>query len=246
MQNSQRLTLFFSSIVLILLSGCVSHPKLDSTPDGYIKNYEQMTAVKGTDGIIQDRWASPELNNAHNPLEPVSLLIKPVIYFPKFDSQSQFMKANANKITTYLTDQMQKTAAKYFPLTDTPTAGTFIIAPAITQVMISSEGIRPTEILPVGAVIGIGKHLLGTRDKDVEIRLENNVTLADDNRLLATSVFRGEGLQLENNREQLSIKHLKPLFNAWIAQWDRELASYKQIIDKRHDSIANTGAAASN
>ncbi len=72
------------------------------------------------------------------------------------------------------------------------------------------------------------------------LRLENRITGGSNSELFASMVLRGEGLQLENDEEQLTIAHIKPILDAWITQWNYELALYKQIIDKRHDNSASS------
>ena len=239
--------IFVVPLLIAILNGCSSHPKLETLENGFINNYQQLTPVKNTDGYIQDRWVSPKLTRKNRPIEPSSFYIKPIIYYPNFDRQSQFMRNNADKILSYLTIKTRQAAEKYFPVVDRPTRGTFIIAPAITQVKISLESLKPTELLPVGAALAIGKHLLGTRDRDVELRMENKITYADNNEPLVSMVLRGDGEQLENDKEQLSVKHLKPILDAWIAQWDHELAEYKKLIDKRHQRLAaSTNAEVAN
>ena len=246
MKLNRSSKLCFISILLTVIVGCSSYSKPQQLEHGYLSDYQRLTEIKDTNGFIQDRWVSPKLMKEKGPIEPISFYVKPVVFFPKFDEQNQFMRSNADKILSYLTIKTRQIVAEYFPVTTKPTHGTFIIEPAITQVKISQESLKPTELLPVGTVIAIGKHLLGTRDRDIEIRLENKVILADTNELLATTVLRGNGEQLENDKEQLSLKHLKPILDTWIAQWKQEIANYKKIIDKRHaDSSLNINAVVS-
>ncbi len=94
--------------------------------------------------------------------------------------------------------------SKYF-VVDKPQVGAYIIEPAITKMKISSEGLSPLEVLPFKAVWSGINYAIGgqDRDEDVEVRLENKVSLAITQKPLAEVVFRGDALQLENAPEQL-------------------------------------------
>ncbi len=189
--------------------------------------------VKNDKGVVQDRWFSQKLTRAIRPIEPSAFFIKPVVFYPEFTAQDQLTTQNIKKIQDYVNQQMRNTVNKYFVVVDKPQVGAFIIAPAITKMKISLEGLSPLEVLPFKAVLSGINYAIGGRDRDVEVRLENKVSLAITQEPLAEIVFRGDALQLENDSEQLTKAHVRALLDSWITQWDKNLSAYKTIIDKR-------------
>ncbi len=224
------------SVLVILLSACsLRQSALPPVNNGFIVNYERMASVKNDDGVVKNRWVSRKLTRKIAPLEPVSFYIKPVIFYPQLEIDEQISLENAEKIKKYLDQNIRETVAKYFVLSNTLGPDVFVLEPAITRMRISLEDLSPLEVLPFKAVISGVNYALGGRDRDVEFRLENKLTLADSGELLVTTVYRGEGLQLENDREQLTAKHVKALLDSWIKQWDSDLANYRLLIDQRNN-----------
>ncbi|MCL1079788.1 DUF3313 domain-containing protein [Parashewanella spongiae] len=217
-----------------MTAACSSKPDFSKVENGFLPNYQNLTEIKNDNDVTQYYWASHKLNRVFKPIEPENIYINPVIYYPKLAMHSQITQENADKIKAFIDQKINMTVSRYFPVTDTIDERTFVLSPAITQIIISPEGISPLEVLPVGAAIGTLKYLTGIRDEDVEIRFETKVTLANTNTLLATTVFNDEAEQLENDTEQLSNTHTMTIIDSWMKQLDSQLSNYKALIDKRH------------
>ncbi|WP_372767093.1 DUF3313 family protein [Pseudoalteromonas sp.] len=107
-----------------------------------------------------------------------------------------------------------------------------VIEPAITAVKISLEDLSPLEVIPFRAVISAVNLSLGGRDRDVEIRLETKIKNGLNDRLLAKAVHGGQGLQIENSSEKLSLDHITQLIESWCFAWDQQLKAYKRRLDE--------------
>lgn len=196
--------------------------------NGYLENYQQLENITNEDGVTQQRWTSRKLTRKVNPIKPTSFYIKPIVYYPQLPDDAQISKQVSRELADYLHSEMKRTAAKHFMVTNTIEDGTFVVEPAITSMRISLETLSPLEVIPFRAVLSSINYAMGGRDRDVEMRLETKVIAADQQELVATTVHRGQGIQLENDQEQLTQAHVKQLIDAWVASWDANLAAYKQ------------------
>ena len=52
-----------------------------------------------------------------------------------------------------------------------------------------------------------------------------------NDKLLATTIYGGQGLQLENSNEKLTHQHVQQLINNLTFAWDQQLKVYKRKID---------------
>jgi len=125
----------------------------------------------------------------------------------------------SDTVLTHLTWEVDKALASAasgsFKIVTSFGEGVLRIKPAITGVVHNMEGMKPIEILPVALVLGLGKVAIGTRDRDVSVFLEVAVMDSQTDELLATVVRKGEGAQLENDKEQLTIVHLEEMIENW-------------------------------
>ena len=192
-----------------------------------------MENIEREDGSIQQRWVSRKLTRKIKPLQPKSFFIKPAFYYPALITNDQFTQNSADMFRTYLDEQLRKTVAKHFPISNTIGPDVFVLEPTITSMRISLEDFSPLEVLPLKAVISGINYAAGGRDRDVETRLESKIKNGANDELLVTSVLRGDASQLENDTEKLDKAHVKELLDSWVKQWDKDLAKYKANIETR-------------
>jgi len=230
--SSTRFISIISLLSLSFLSGCKSTETIE-VKNGFISNYKQMENIEREDGSIQQRWVSRKLTRKIKPLQPKSFFIKPAFYYPALTTNDQFTQNSADMFRTYFDEQLRKTVAKHFPVSNTIGPGVFVLEPAITSMRISLEDFSPLEVLPFKAVISGINYAAGGRDRDVEIRLESKVKNGANDELLVTSVLRGDASQLENDTEKLDKAHVKELLDSWVKQWDKDLAKYKANIETK-------------
>lgn len=217
-----------SCALWVLLSGCqATSPKVEN---GFIQDYDRMEAIERDDASVQHRWLDRSLTRKIRPVKPTAFYLKPVIFYPKLETNEQFTSEASQRIRTYFDSELVRVTAKHFLVTNTLGPDVFVIEPAFTSMRISLENMSPLEVLPFKAVISGINYAVGGRDRDVEVRLETKVWNAQSQKLLATSVLRGDGEQLENDTEKLSKEHIKALLDSWISEWDRLLGEYKKTL----------------
>jgi len=115
-------------------------------------------------------------------------------------------------------------------LTDSPSAGTLVLRPAITAVAVSTEGLQPYEVIPIALVVASASTAAGTRDQQVEIATEAAVIDAQNNRVIAQVVRKGAGVNLENDQQVLSVDNVKPVIDSWASDMRQ---SIEQLRAKR-------------
>ncbi len=211
----------------LLITGCNT---TQETPSGYLPNYSNLETIKDKDGSYHQRWVAHALTRKVSPVIPRSFYIKPIIYYPKLQHSEQLSVEVAAKLSHYINQQITNTFSKHFNVVDTIEPGTLVVEPAITAVRISPEDLSPLEVIPFRAVIASINYAAGGRDQDVEIRLETKVVNPRNNRILAMTVHGGHGIQLENETEKLTQKHITDLVKSWTSEWDVALGEYKNNI----------------
>ncbi len=217
--------------LVIMLAACqATSPKVEN---GFIRDYDRMELIERDDGTIQHRWIDRSLTRLIKPVTPSAFFIKPVVFYPKLETNDQFGIEASQAIQEYFDKEVARVTAKHFKVTNTLGPNVFVIEPAFTSMRISLESMSPLEVLPFKAVLSGINYATGGRDRDVEVRLEMKVSEAQSQKLLATSVLRGEGMQLENDTEQLSKEHIKALLDNWVNQWDALLGQYRKQLDER-------------
>ncbi|MFY8349851.1 DUF3313 domain-containing protein [Pseudoalteromonas sp. SSM20] len=218
------------STLFLLLVGCKLTTK--DIENGYLPSYQNLTTHKDTNTGYHQRWVSREMTRKVSPFKPQAVYLAPVIYFPQLEQHQQIDYQAATKIQQYLDMRMKTIVSQYFPISTTKGKDVLVIEPAITAVKISLEDLSPLEVIPFRAVISAVNLSLGGRDRDVEIRLEAKVKNGLNDKLLATSVHGGQGLQIENSHEKLSLDHLTQLIESWCFAWDQQLKAYKRRLDE--------------
>lgn len=222
--------LFIKSAALLLLTGCSLTTK--DIKNGYLASYSNLTTLADENTGYHQRWVSRDISRKLAPFEPESVYIAPVIYYPQLQHHEQIDHLAATKLQRYLDMRMKYIVSQYFPISPVKGENVMVIEPAITAVKISLEDLSPLEVIPFRAVISAVNLSLGGRDRDVEIRLETKIKNGLNDKLLATSVLGGQGLQIENSSEKLSLSHLTQLIESWCFAWDEQLKAYKQRLDE--------------
>jgi len=219
--------ILLSRLFIILLSvltvGCASNYVTEDQYSGYLSNYSKLEKVDTASGGVTLRWISEKISsqNYH------SVLVDKTVLYPEPQATEQVTDTLLRQFSWTVSKMLGGAAADSFKLVTEPGEGVLRIKPAITGVVHSMEGMKPIEILPVAMVLGLGKAALGTRDRDVSVFLEVEVTDSQTGELLATVVRKGEGDQLENDTEKLTIVHLEEM----IANWKIDATSvFKQLV----------------
>jgi len=193
------------------LVGCASNYVSKDQYSGYLNDYSKLEQVDTASGGETLRWISEKISsqNYH------SIIVDKTVLYPEPQASEQVTDTLLRQFSWTVSKMIKNAAEGSFKLVTEPGEGVLHIKPAITGVAHNMEGMKPIEILPVAMVLGLGKAALGTRDRDVSVFLEVAVTDSQTGELLATAVRKGEGEQLENDTEKLSMVHLEEMIANW-------------------------------
>jgi len=201
-------------VLTILTVACASNYVSKEQYSGYLGDYSKLVKVDTASGGETLRWVSDKISaKAYH-----SIILDKTILYPEPKATEQVSDTLLRQLSWSVDKAIMNATQGSFKVVEQPGDGVLHIKPAITGVAHSMEGMRPIEILPIALVLGIGKVATGTRDQDVDVFLEVAVTDSQTNELLATAVRKGEGAQLENDEEQLSMVHLADM----IANWEQD------------------------
>jgi len=208
---------FFVVILSALTVGCASNYVTPDEYSGYLSDYSKLEQVDTASGGETLRWISHKIvaQKYH------SVILEKTILYPEPRPTEQVTSTLLTQFSWSVDKAIESSVGGRFKIVTDPGEGVLHIKPAITGVAHSMEGMKPIEILPIAMVLGVGKMALGTRDQDVDVFLEVAVTDSQTGELLATAVRKGEGKQLENDTEKLSMVHLEEM----VANWKLDAAS---------------------
>jgi len=214
------MTILIKTLVVmltILAVGCASNYVSKEQYSGYLSDYSMLEKVDTASGGVTLRWVSDKVSakGYH------SLILDKTILYPEPNATEQVSETLLRQFSWSVDKALMNAIQGSFKVVEQPGDGVLHIKPAITGVVHSMEGMKPIEILPIAIVLGVGKIATGTRDQDVEVFLEVEVTDSQTGEILAMAVRKGEGEQLENDEEQLSIVHLEEM----IANWEIDAAA---------------------
>lgn len=198
--------LLFSAAVAaasFLLMGAASTP----TNSGFLgANYAKLQDAQSATGQKVRRWISPAMTADR--FEHI-LLDKTVLY-PGPKSTEQVSVATLNEIAAYLDEAIRRELGSVVKLATEPGPKTLRFRPAITAAAVKDLGLKPYQYLPVAFVLTGGKSAKGAM-----LAVEFEVQDTDTNEVIGAGVREGTGLELSSASEKLTLKHFRPVIDAW-------------------------------
>lgn len=218
------------SAVMLLLSACQSSSPIDNyqqtnTQDtsnkgkqgmgtGFLSDYTRLKKVKGIDGEEVLRWSNSELKDGRFS----KIMLDPVEVFPIEAQSVEISEETRAAIKQYFGTQLRSELSKHYELSEQPGSDVAQVRLAITGIELNSEGMKVTEFLPYGAVIGLVRTATGTRNQEVNVVLEMEILNSETAEPVLALVRMGEG---ENVRmlwdANFSIENVKSLLDEWLA-----------------------------
>ncbi|MCY1275241.1 hypothetical protein D9M68_371320 [compost metagenome] len=195
----------------LALGGCSSTVVDPSQYSGFLPDYKILEEKESPSGAKVARWVDPSMNLGHYS----SVYIEPSQFYPRPQPTSQISQATLNEITRYYDTALRRELGAVVKISDTPTADSLIMRPAITAVTTSNEGLQPYEVIPIALVVAATSTAIGARDQVVEIATEAMFLDGGNSKLLAEVVRKGAGTNLENKETALTVQNIKPVIDGW-------------------------------
>src|SRR5262245_29992497 len=202
-----RLNLISVSLTTVLaLTGCSSTMVEPSKYSGFLPNYNVLQEQESASGAKVARWIDPSLNLGRYS----SVYIEPSQFYPQPQPTQQISQAALNDITRYYDVALRRELGSVVKISNSPTADSLVLRPAITAVTTSTEGLKPYEVIPIALVVAATTTAVGTRDQEVEIATEAMFLDGGNSKLMAEVVRKGTGTSLENKKTALTVQEIKP------------------------------------
>jgi uncharacterized protein YceK len=221
----RRNLIYVSLTTVLALSGCSSTMVEPSNYSGFLPNYNVLQEQESASGAKVARWIDPSLDLGRYS----SVYIEPSQFYPQPQPSQQISQAALNDISRYYDVALRRELGTVVKISDTPTANSLVLRPAITAVSTSTEGLKPYEVIPIALVVAATTTAMGTRDQEVQIATEAMFLDGGNSKLLAEVVRKGAGTSLENKKTALAVQDIKPVIDGWAK--DLKLA-YQQLKSK--------------
>lgn len=166
--------------------------------------YDRLVETKTKNGKVVYRWRDSRLTKENFN----SVLIEDVVLYPAPEPNEQVSEDTLRRISAYTTNLLKEKIGAIVPLADGPGPGVLVMQPAITGVVIQTEGMKAYEILPVAAVFGAAKAAAGKRAQDVFVRAEVRFVDSADGTLVGAAMRRVEGEELKGKKDQLEVEDM--------------------------------------
>ena len=200
-----------TSTVFLALGGCSSTMVEPSSYSGFLPNYKVLEEKESASGAKVARWIDPSIDLSRYS----SVYIEPSQLYPRPQPSEQISQSALDDITQYYDMALKREMGSVVRISDSPTADSLIVRPAITAVSTSTEGLKPYEIIPIALVVAATTTAIGTRDQEVEIATEAMFLDGANSKLLAEVVRKGTGDSLENKKTALTVQNIKPVIDGW-------------------------------
>jgi hypothetical protein len=184
-------------------------PKEEEIPkSGFLGSddiYDRLVKTKTKNNKVVYRWKGPKLTKENYN----SVLIEDVVLYPAPEPNENVSEDTLKRISAYTTNLLKEKIGAIVALADAPGPGVLSMQPAVTGVVIKTEGMRAYEILPVAAVFGAAKAATGTRAQDVLVHAEVKFVDSNDGELLGAAMRSIEGEKLKGKKDQLEVEDMQ-------------------------------------
>jgi hypothetical protein len=194
----------------------------DAPDSGFLPDYSRLQPVKTGLGKDAERWLSPDLTRE----KYHSVMIEPVVLYPKPEPTEQVPQTTLDDITGYLTASVRDVVFRDVPQATAPGPGVVRLQVAVTAVSVGSSGMKPYEFIPAALVLSTAMRAAGQRSQDVTLSVEALLTDSVTGEPLGMVVRHGSGEQLKNAKTPLTLEQLKKRIDHWA-----EAAS--ELVDQR-------------
>ena len=174
---------------------------------GYLgsdENYEMLEQSKTKNGKTVYRWKGPKFTKDNFN----SVLVEDVVLYPAPEPNENVSEDTLKRISAYTTSLLKEKIGAIVPLAEGPGPGVLSLQPAITGVVIKTEGMRAYEVLPIAAVFGAAKAATGTRAQDVLVFAEVKFVDSADGEVVGMAMRSIEGEKLKGKKDQLEVEDM--------------------------------------
>jgi len=179
---------------------------------GFLSDYSKLKSVEGVDGQQVLRWVNPEFNRQ----QYSKLKLAPVVVLPVQTETVDISTEHIQQIQHYFDSKLRLALKDKYQLSEESGSDVLQLKIAITGIELNPEGMKVTEVLPYGAVIGLVRAATGTRNQEVTVILEIEI-INSQTRETEVSVVRvgmGENIRMLWDAE-FALQNVQRLLDDW-------------------------------
>jgi len=197
-------------IVIVAICGAVAACATSGGErSGFLGDYSKLAPEKDAMGEPVLRYVSPKLA----PGAYTKVLIDPVQFHPAPQPSESVDESTLTAIRNYIDKGLRDGMSAKIPLASGPGPGVIRIRPAITAVASETTDLKPYQYIPIAFIVtsAVG------RSKQAAIQMEIEAIDSVTSERLGAAVRQGAGAKLESNEQKLTLEHVRPLLDKWIA-----------------------------
>jgi hypothetical protein len=201
-----------------VLSGCGSTQKLDpQNQSGFLGSgeYAQLQPIESPDdGVKIYRYINPKANlSQYN-----KVIVEPIVLYQTAEADAQGEKGISEQtifqVRQALTDKLRESLRNRDRLATAPGPGVATLTIAITGAQALGDGFRPTDLIPVRAVLGLASKATGLNSKNPVLVIEAKGNDSRTGELLGEALYVVSG---ESFRMQVdSVQAFQSLAEKWV------------------------------
>ncbi|MCO7520246.1 MULTISPECIES: DUF3313 domain-containing protein [unclassified Pseudomonas] len=200
------------TLALALSAGLALVACSNRTPQaGFLPDYSRLNAHQAPSGREVLSWVDPRWPRGRY----IEVYLAPSRFYPAPAPTPRIPQATLEHISRYYDQVLSAELGKVMTLVERPGPNTLVIRPAITRVSADTQGLRFYEWLPVTLVAAGVSSAAGIRDRDSQIATELVFESGTSGRVIAEAMFTGTGVPLDNDRQVMTVEHLKAVLDGW-------------------------------
>lgn len=193
------------AIATTTLAGCSSKMVSSDEYSGFLPDYSKLVEGESPSGAPTMHWIDPALDlNQYT-----SIYLERSQFYPRPKPTARVSQDTLDRITRYYDQALKREMSKSLPVVDTPLADSIIVKPAITAVSASDKDLAVYEVIPIALVAAAVSSASGIRDQNVTLATEAMLIDANNNKVIAEVVRKGEGKVLENDSQPITADDVK-------------------------------------
>ncbi len=200
----------------LILAGCATsqkslNPQLES---GYLKGYSRLAPIESPEQGV-------EIYGYRNPKIDISkydaVIIDPVVIYQTATADAAgngLTEETLYKVRQQITEKIRQDVAKHVKVVDKPGPGVAHLSIAITGAQTLSDGFKPTDLIPVRAVLNVASKATGLDDKNAMLVVEAKVNDSQSGELIGEALYTvsGESFRLQAS----SVEAFEKLADKWV------------------------------
>jgi len=215
-KRSRAMKLCLVAGAAFILAGCATtqqtlSPQLES---GYLQSYGRLQPMASPeDGVEIYRYQNPKVDISKYD----AVIINPVVIYQTATADAAgngLSEETLYKVRQQITQNIRKDVAKRVKVVDKPGAGVARVSVAITGAQTLGDDFRPTDLIPVRAVLNVASKAAGLDSKNAMLVVEAKVNDSQSGELIGEALYTvsGESFRFQTG----SVEAFQALADKWV------------------------------